>query len=352
MGSYMKRMQRALACIFAIVLLGIAQGAAMPSFDGASGWLGSPSLSPQALRGKVVLVDFWEYTCLNCLRTLPYLREWYHRYHDEGFEIVGVQVPEFNFSGESTNVRAAMKKLGITWPVALDDRRAIWNRYGVSAWPTEMLFDQSGHLVATHIGEGDYPQTEALIQRLLLGENPHLALPPPMALLPQDNYVKPGAVCYPDTAEILLENTRIANQPSGGDDPTQNVNYTDSGSHRDGNVYLEGYWDVLKQAVEYEGGNGYFDVPYHAIEVSVVMTSDGERNRVDVTQDGKPIPREDAGKDLRFDPNGSSYIMVDASRAYDVIANATFGSHDLQLSPHEPGLRIYDVAFESCEVPK
>jgi thiol-disulfide isomerase/thioredoxin len=344
--------------IAAALLLGMTPGTTMPAFDGATAWIGTAPIAPEQLRGKVVLVDFWEYTCLNCLRTIPYLKEWYRRYHDDGLEIIGVHTPEFGFSGEEAQVRAAMQRLGITWPVALDDRRALWNRFGVDAWPTEAVFDQQGRLVFTTIGEGDYTEEEGFLQKLLLLGNPHLTMPKPMALLPQDSYDKPGAVCYPHTPEILLAETPVANEP----DPQQqsqshmfgpsNEPYQDRSWHKDGGVYLQGYWSRTKEAVAFQGGDGYFDLPYHAIQVTVVMTSDGKPVRVNVTQNGKPIPPESKGSDLAYDNAGNSYVMVDASRSYDLIMNAKFGKYDLRLSPQGAGLNIYDVAFESCEIPK
>ena len=124
------------------------------------------------LRGKVVLVDFWEYSCINCLRTLPYLRAWYERYHADGFTIVGVHTPEFAFTGEKKNVEAALARLHVTWPVALDDDDVIWKRYGVNGWPTELLFDQRGQLVEANFGEGLYQKTESAIQALLRKNDP------------------------------------------------------------------------------------------------------------------------------------------------------------------------------------
>src|SRR5580704_19554069 len=109
-----------------LLAIGAVPAERIASFDGGSGWINSTPLSPEQLRGKVVLVDFWEYTCINCLRTLPYLPEWYRRYHDRGLVIVGVHTPEFEFSGERANVAAAAKRLDVTWPIVLDDHFAIW----------------------------------------------------------------------------------------------------------------------------------------------------------------------------------------------------------------------------------
>ena len=336
----------------ALLLCGFTAGAPMLSFDGATRWINSPALEPSDLHGKVVLVDFWEYTCLNCLRTLPYLREWYKRYHQDGFVIIGVQTPEFAFSARPDQVEAATERLDVTWPVAVDSNYTIWKRYGVDEWPTELLFDQDGHLVDATMGEGGYPQTESRIQALLKAANPSLSLPPVMALLPQDNYLIPGAVCYPHTPEILVAHTPIADAPTFGD-PSTDLSYHDpGGTRRDGALYLDGFWHAKPEAMAFGGGDGYLALSYRAIEVTVVMTPpNGKPGRVVVTQDGKPVPREDAGPDVRYDPSGASYVDVDADRAYHVIENKVYGTHDLRLSPSAYGLAIYDLDFESCEVP-
>lgn len=339
--------------LLALPLRAQTPGSAMPGFEGGTGWINSSALTPSDLRGKVVLVDFWEYTCINCLHTLPYLREWYKRYHDLGFTIVGVQTPEFSFTGNPDNLSAAVKRLGITWPVVIDAKHNIWNRYHNEVWPHELLYDQNGNLIESVEGEGNYQATEKNIQALLRRKDPALKLPPLMALLPQDNYTKPGSVCYPQTAEILTgpEYTRPANA-TAFDDLATDSSYADSGgSHPDGQVFLRGFWHDTDQAMVSGGPDGYFRLTYHAIQVDVVMKLDrGDSMRVRVTQDGKPVAKEDAGPDVRYDDKGNSYVLVDAPRAYHVIQNKHFGTHDLQLWPDGMGLGIYDVAFESCEV--
>jgi thiol-disulfide isomerase/thioredoxin len=323
------------------------------SFAGGAGWIGSAPITPAQLQGKVVLVDFWEYTCLNCLRTLPYLREWYRRYHDDGFVIVGVHTPEFDFSAQRANVEAAGARLGVVWPIVLDDSFTIWKRYGNTIWPHEYLYDRKGRLVESVLGEGDYPQTEEKIQALLKSGDPQLKLPPVMALLPQDSYDKPGAVCYPHTPELLVGRQPIANA-SGFNNPAQDTHYADKVSDpQDGALYLQGFWHLTTQAAVSGESNGYLALRYHAIQVvSVFKPEDGGSIRVDVTQDGQPVAKSDAGKDLRYDDRGRSFVQVDASRAYDVIVNARFGEHNLRVSPQGHGLGIYDFAFESCEVPQ
>ena len=333
--------------------LGAGQSNTIQSFSGGNGWLNGAPLTPAQLQGKIVLVDFWEYTCINCLRTLPYLREWYRRYRDRGFVIVGVHTPEFNFSGERANVAAAAKRLGVTWPIVLDDNATIWKRYANNVWPRELLYDRSGKLVEDVSGEGGYPETESKIQAVIKASDPHASLPPVMALLPQDSYDKPGAVCYPQTAELLVGRHPIANAP-GGANPAQDTNYSYGASNPpDGAVYLQGYWHLTPEAAISGERDGYLVLRYHAIAVDVVMkTQAGGAVRVDVAQDGRPIAKADAGPDLRYDAQGRSYVVVDSPRAYDLLANARFGEHELKLSPKSDGLGIYDVAFESCEVPQ
>jgi thiol-disulfide isomerase/thioredoxin len=322
------------------------------SFAGGASWLNSASLEPAQLRGKVVLVDFWEYTCINCLRTLPYLREWYRRYRDDGFVIVGVHAPEFDFSAKRENVEVAAKRLGVTWPVVLDNQFVIWKRYGNAIWPHEYLFDQEGRLAESTEGEGGYPQTETKIQTLLKAANPQLMLPRVMALLPQDSYDKPGAVCYPHTEELLVGRRPIADA-TAFNTPAQDTHYANTAADpQDGAIYLQGYWHLSSEAAVSGESGGYFTLRYHAIQLIAVMKPEnGGSIRVNVTQDGSPLAKSDAGKDVRYDAEGSSYVMVDAPRAYDVVMNARFGQHVLKLAPQGYGVGIYDVAFESCEVP-
>jgi thiol-disulfide isomerase/thioredoxin len=323
----------------------------LPSFDGNTGWLNSPPLSASDLRGKVVLVDFWEYTCINCLRTLPYLRAWNARYRDDGLVIVGVHTNEFGFSGQSANVAAAAKHLEVTWPIALDDKNAIWNRFKNDGWPHEYLFDQSGKLVDSVSGEGQYPETEAKIQALLKAANPQLTLPPVMALLPQDSYTRPGAMCYIHTPELLVGQQHIAD--AGSNVASRDSTYVDRDpDHKDGALYLQGVWRLTSEAAISNGVPGYVALKYHAIETVAVLTPgpDGKSLRVDVTQDGAPIPKSDAGSDVQYDAGGS-YLTVDQARAYEITMNATFGQHELRLSPAAPGMGLYSFAFEACEAP-
>lgn len=343
---------RCLLAVSLVFTLGLADGTyGIPSFDGSNGWINSPPLATRDLDGKVVLVDFWEYTCVNCLRTLPYLRTWWQRYHDDGFVIVGIHSPEFDISADKGNVEKAVEQLGVKWPVVLDNNFTLWKRYANNGWPHEYLFDQSGRLVDTVDGEGQYPQTEAKIQSLLLAQNHKLSLPPVMQLLPQDSYDKPGAMCYLHTLEQLVGKVPFANASMHGTAPGT---YVDDGTaYKDGGVYVQGAWKKTAETALDEAVPAYMTMRYHAIQVVVVLASEGGKNmRVDVTQDGEPVARGDAGRDMHYDGDGKSYLTVDAPRAYDVVMNAKMGYHNLRLTPASAGLNVYSFAFEACEVPK
>ncbi len=138
-----------------------------PEFSGITTWQNSPPLTMQALKGKVVLVDFWTYTCINCLRTLPYITKWYEKYKDQGLVIVGVHTPEYAFERKTSNVLTAIKRFGIKHPVAQDNEYSTWKAYENQYWPAAYLVDRSGKIVYKHFGEGGYKEMESAIQTLL-----------------------------------------------------------------------------------------------------------------------------------------------------------------------------------------
>ena len=144
-----------------------ANAAPAPDFSGIDNWINSAPLSMQQLRGKVVLVDFWTYDCINCQHVLPYVKGWHQKYKDQGLVVVGVHTPEYGFERNLNNLKTAVQRNGITFPVAQDNRYATWTAYNNQFWPAFYLVDKKGDVVYTHFGEGDYAQTEATIRKLL-----------------------------------------------------------------------------------------------------------------------------------------------------------------------------------------
>ncbi len=145
----------------------LAKPVPAPAFTGLDTWLNSAPLTIEQLRGKVVLVDFWTYTCINCIHTLPYVKAWYDKYKDQGLVVVGVHTPEYPFERSTANVKDALKRFEIRYPVAQDNRYATWEAYNNQFWPAFYLIDKGGRIVYTHFGEGKYDETEATIRRLL-----------------------------------------------------------------------------------------------------------------------------------------------------------------------------------------
>ncbi|MCY1285013.1 Protein DipZ [compost metagenome] len=143
-----------------------------PEFTGIEKWLNSEPLTLAGLRGKVVLVDFWTYDCINCIRTLPHVRQWHDKYRDKGLVVVGVHTPEFGFEKSTANVQAALKRFDIRYPVAQDNMYATWNAWRNQYWPALYLVDANGNVVYKHFGEGNYAQTEAAIQKALAAARP------------------------------------------------------------------------------------------------------------------------------------------------------------------------------------
>ena len=332
-----------------------------PEIVGGVKWINSKPLTLVELRGKVVLIDFWEYTCLNCIRTFPYLKQWHEKYADKGLVIIGVHTPEFAFAGETENVEQAVKRFGMKHPVVLDTNYIIWHSYANRYWPAKFMVDKDGYVRYFHFGEGAYGATETQIQALLREANPEVELPDIGDVLREED--KPGAVCYPTTRETYAGYQRGG--PAGtfgnpnGYQPGRAVGYRDPGNHEDGRIYLEGRWRAEREAVisarDRDEPRDYLALKYHAIGVNAVLRPEDDAPspiRVWLEQDGKPLRREDAGEDVQFDDEGRSYMDVAAPRMYHIIQNEKFGQHELRLATGAAGLGIYAFTFVSCAIPK
>ena len=165
-------------------------------------WINASAATLRQLRGQVVLVDFWDYTCVNCIRTLPYIREWYRRYRHLGLTVIGVHTPEFHFAREPEHIRRAAQEFGLEYPIVLDNDYEIWQAYSNRCWPAKYLIDKDGYVRYYHFGEGSYSQTEEAIQKLLREIHPQVTLPALME--PGLEADRPGTRCLPVTPELYL----------------------------------------------------------------------------------------------------------------------------------------------------
>src|SRR5712691_11798089 len=204
----------------------LASRSPAPNFQ-AKVWFNSPPLTMAQLRGRVVLVDFWEYTCINCIRTFPYLRRWNELYAPLGLVIIGVHTPEFAFAKNPTNVANAVKRFGFTFPVVVDSDDEIWNAFRNAAWPADFLIDKDGRIPNMHIGEGDYGATELELRKLLKEARPRLDFAAAKYTLPADaNADMDAAVCHRATPETYLGFARATNLANpGGEDQSNEVHY-------------------------------------------------------------------------------------------------------------------------------
>jgi len=266
----------------------------------------------QQLRGKVVLIDFWTYSCINCLRTLPHLKAWYAAYHPKGLVIIGVHTPEFAFEHVTSNVRAAVKRLGITYPVMQDNDYKTWDNYDNAYWPAEYLIDRNGHVRHTHFGEGEYSTTDNLIRRLLGDSGTNARQVPDLT---------PTELATPET---YLGSARIQNYVGSQLRPGRMVVYQPVLALRQDELTYGGSWNIGSQGIV-AGPGAFLLLDYHAKDVYVVL---GGKGTVTALVDGKR----------------QKTIHVNAYRLYTVRSSQQVQDATLELR-FSPGVKGYSFTF-------
>ncbi|MBA2078977.1 MAG: cytochrome C biogenesis protein [Rhodanobacter sp. 68-29] len=314
----------------------------LPSLAGATGWLNSAPLTPAALRGKVVLVDFWTYSCINCLRSLPYIDAWYDKYKDHGLVVIGVHSPEFAFEKNPDNVAAAVKRLDVRYPVALDSDYAIWKGFNNEYWPADYFIDAQGRIRHHYFGEGGYTEGEDAI-RELLAEAGYKNLP--------GGYVQPGAKGaqaassgdYDRSPETYVGYARADNFASGQvahDDAFDYRTPAQLATHQWG---LAGRWTVHAQDATLDAANGSISYRFRGRDLHLVLGpgSDGKPVRFRITLDGH-APGADHGMDTDAEGNGT----ITAQRLYQLVRQAHGnGERTFTITFLDPGVRAYAFTF-------
>ena len=343
--------------------VGGSVGNQAPEFSGISAWINSDPLTMEALLGQVVLIDFWTYTCINCIRTYPYLKLWNSRYSDDGLVIVGVHAPEFEFEKDYDNVVQASMMDGIVWPIAQDNDFSTWRTYDNRYWPAKYLIDKDGVVRYTHFGEGGYAETEELIRELLLDTG--VTLNDENLPLPEDQMLDP-----------TFRNTRGADYTRelyGGYQRGQNdllfgrggyVGQTEYYKSLDtmfdfqapdefepNLIYLQGPWHIGPESFRHAGDAPDFDdylaLVYSARTVNAVLTSDsGVPYKVRLTVDGEYLTEENKGQDVIIGDDGESYLWVTEPKMYSIVENPTWVSREeLKMSSDSLDFGLFAFTF-------
>jgi thiol-disulfide isomerase/thioredoxin len=315
----------------------------MPPLDGASQWLNSPPLTRAGLKGKVVLIDFWTYSCINCIRALPYVEEWYKRYGPQGLVVIGVHTPEFAFEKQQSNVERAIKTFGITYPVAMDNDYSIWQAFDNNSWPAHYFIDAEGKVRYVHLGEGEYDKSEQVIRALLAERN---GAPVTGGLVGKAGTGVQAATNFSDTysPETYLGYSRAERFSSLGDQQKdQTASYTPADSLGPDRWALSGSWKVEKEEATAMAPGAKVVFRFRARDLHMVLgpSPDGKPIRFRITLDGKP-PGASHGLDVDAQGNGT----VTTQRLYQLVRQpAAKSDRTFQIEFLDPGVQAFTFTF-------
>ena len=347
------------------------EGSLAPEFAGIESWIDSEPVTLASLRGKVVLIDFWTYSCINCIRTLPFILEWEDKYGPLGLRVVGMHTPEFEFEKDAENVRAAVEQFDIGYPVALDNDGETWDAFGVSAWPAKYLVDADGIIRYAEVGEGGYVAMEQTIRHWLGQAGVDVSSVP---FEPEDYRLDPEIDRAGRVGDRELARTREIyagdrkNLPFHRFPPPRpwvlyekyyegldtDVMFEDVSEHENQRLYIQGLWHVgpesLTHARATEGYEDYLAIKYNAKTVNAVLGHDGgDPYQVRITLDGMPLSPDDADTDVQFDDMGNSYLEVDEARMYRLVRTEEYEGHELRISSNSDRFELFTFTFGAYE---
>jgi cytochrome c biogenesis protein CcdA/thiol-disulfide isomerase/thioredoxin len=317
-----------------------------PDLSGATAWLNTPNSSPltlASLRGKVVLVDFWTYSCINCLRTLPYIKAWNEKYKDHGLVIIGVHTPEFPFEKDESNVRKAVKDLGVTYPVPMDNSYKIWRSFNNQYWPADYFIDATGRVRFHHFGEGGYDESEHWI-RTLLEEASHRPLPQASTNVAANGMEAPSDAHEVQSPETYIGYSRTENFASpGGLIPDDQETYQTPAVLKLNDWALSGRWQDQQQVATSLAADGTISYRFHARDLHLVLGpgADNKPVRFRVTIDGHA-----PGADHGVDTDAQGYGVVTGNRLYQLIRQqGNIRDRTFRIDFLTPGVRAYSFTF-------
>jgi thiol-disulfide isomerase/thioredoxin len=310
---------------------------------GANGWINSTPLTAKQLKGKVVLVDFWDYSCINCIRAIPYIRAWADKYKASGLVVIGVHTPEFDIEKQLPNVQRAVTKFGITYPVALDNDQKIWDAFHNEFWPAHYFIDAKGRVRYEHFGEGDYAQSERWIQELLKEAN---AKPMSAATVSVHGQGVEAAADMTDvrSPETYIGYARADHFASPGGIKSNTANVYAQPTHLRLNEWgLVGTWEDHKQAAVLQSAGGRIVFRFHARDLHLVLSPgpDGKPVRFRVTIDGQ-APGQNHGVDTDEQGNG----VVTGDRLYQLVRQRdAVMDHTFEIEFEDPGVQAFSFTF-------
>jgi thiol-disulfide isomerase/thioredoxin len=314
----------------------------LPALSGATGWLNTEPLTQDELYGKVVLVDFWTFTCINWIRTLPYLRAWAETYRAHGLVVVGVHTPEFAIEHDIDSVRRAAVDMGVAYPIAVDNDHAVWNAFANQYWPAIYVADAEGRIHYKHFGEGAYEHTEQVIRRLLTaaGAGDLPVGPAPAEVRGIEVPADAHNMRSPETYTGAARSVGFAS-PGGTHDAAHE--YTLPSGLRTNQWALEGNWTVAREGVVLNEPNGRMTYRFHARDLNLILAppGDGSPARFEVRLDGRP-PHDAHGLDVDDGGNG----IVDHPRLYQLIRQvAPIADRHFEIGLPDPGTAAFCFTF-------
>ena len=334
-----------------------------PEFSGITNWINSSPLTLQELRGNVVLIDIWTYTCVNCIRTIPYIKEWYSRYQDQGLVIIGIHAPEFEFEKLTANVERSMIDLDISWPVAQDNNMKTWDSYGNMYWPAKYVLDKNGVVKYRHFGEGSYAETENAIRILLEDYGPNKIYYDNSLPVDQKVDLSFGQSVLPKvTPELYFGRRRNAGILLSGGTPyiVQEEYYLDGEQPvvlivpdvlSSDKIYLNGEWQIEEENVTHSrdstDSSDFVAIKYSSKTVNVVMSSSTPTlQKIWVTVNGDWLTDQNKGDDVLLESTGESYLLIDKPQMYKVINHGKYEKDmTLNLATDSMGSQFYAFTF-------
>ena len=316
----------------------------IPSFAGATLWLNSPPLTPEALRGKVVMVDFWTYSCINCLRALPFVESWYEKYKDHGLVVIGVHAPEFAFEKDPNNVRRAVADLKVTYPVALDNDYAIWQAFNNQYWPAHYFIDATGRIRGHHFGEGNYDESEQTLRKLLTDAGQTDLPPPGMGAAKAVGVQAPPDEAHDQSPETYVGYRRAEKFASpGGFVQDQLHGYSAPAALKLNQWALSGSWNVDPEKAVLGAVPGKIEFRFYARDLHLVLgpSSDGKPVRFRVLLDGAA-----AAANHGADTDSSGAGTIDRQRLYQLIRQSgDVREHVFSIEFLDSGVQAYSFTF-------